>query len=201
MKEVTVPGRAGTLTLKEGANVHEGYLKECRVTVRSDADYASLLDWLSGDGWVVFSNEPDRAYWAHLGAEVKFTREGNTLKSATIPFYVHPHKAQYPPESDITLSTSGSVYNPGTVAAKPKIALTFTGGCTIVLGGSTLTLTHADSETQETVIVDCDAELITQDGELWEGVSNNDFPAIPTGTQTVTLTDCTAVITPRWRWY
>ena len=66
--QVEIPGRAGTLTLREGDNVHVGYLKDTRITVAADADFAAILDWLSGDGEVVFSNEPDRAYLAHLGA-------------------------------------------------------------------------------------------------------------------------------------
>ena len=199
-RQYEIPGRAGTLTVREGDDVHSGYLKDTRVTVASDADFAAILDWLTGDGEVIFSSEPDRAYRAHLGAEVKFTREGNSLKSATIPFFVHPHKAQHPPEADITLSATGPVYNPGTVAARPIFTLTFTEECSIEIDDVEMTFEHDGSETEETVTVDCDAQLVTQDGELWEGVTNNAFPVIPPGSHTVTLTDCTAVIRPRWRW-
>lgn len=205
-EEVTIPGRAGTLTLKEGVNVHEGYVKECKITVRADADIASLLDWLTGDGQVIFSNEPDRSYFAHLAAEVRFDRQGNTLKTATIPFYVHPHKAQYPPETDITLTTSGSVYNPGSVASMPLITVTFTEEAEIEIGDDAMTLTAADpgegeSYAQETVIIDCGAEIITKKGEIWDGSSTGAFPRIAPGSNTITLTDCTCVIKPRWRWY
>lgn len=203
---VEIPGRAGSLTLREGENVHSGYTKECRITVPADADMASLLDWLTGDGQVVFSNEPDRSYTAHLAAEVKFDRAGNSLKTATIPFYVHPHKAQYPPETDIALNASGSVYNPGTVASKGIITLTFTEAATLEIGDTTMTFVAADpgegeSYAQETIVIDCDAELITQDGEIWDGSYTGDFPRFAPGSNTVTLTDCTVVIKPRWRWY
>ena len=183
--QVEIPGRAGTLTLREGDNVHVGYLKDTRITVAADADFAAILDWLTGDGEVIFSAEPDRAYRAHLGAEVKFTREGNSLKSATIPFFVHPHKAQHPPEADITLEASGALYNPGTVASKPVITLTFTSACTLTMGGVTMTFTHplAQNETaaEETITVDCDAELVTDASGIWDGKVYGDFIRIPPG--------------------
>ena len=75
-------GRAGTLLYKEGDNVHNGYVREVKVTVRSETDFAGLLTWLSGSGQAVFSNEIDRVYDAQITGEVKFTRNGNALKEA-----------------------------------------------------------------------------------------------------------------------
>ena len=205
-EEVTIPGRAGALTLYEGDNVHESYVKDCRITVRSDADFDSILRWLSGTGEAVFANEPDRVYFGHLAAQVQFTRISNSLKQATVSFAVNPHKGQYPPETDITLNASGTVYNPGTVASKPIITLTFTEAATAVFGASTMTFTAAEpdegeSYAQETIVIDCEAEIVTQNGELWGGTVTGDFPRLEPGTNTVTLTDCTCVIKPRWRWF
>ena len=187
VQEVEIPGRAGTLTLREGENVHEGYVKECVITVPWNADYPALLDWLRGDGKVVFSNEPDRCYWAHMAAEVKFDKISNSLKQATLAFYVHPHKGQVPPESDIELTASGSVYNPGNVASKPIFSLTFTTACTLTVGTNTMVLSH-DSATEETVTVDCDAELVTDSNGLWGGKVVGDFPRLAVGSNTVGFT-------------
>jgi len=204
VQEVTIPGRAGTLTLKEGENVHEGYVKECVVTAKSEADYHAILDWLRGDGQVVFSSEPDRVYWAHLAGEVKFDRVSHALKQATIPFYVHPHKGQYPPESDITMNASGSVRNPGNVAAMPILTLTFTESCSVAVGENEMTFTanvpEGETAQEETITVDCDAELVTSNGQLWDGKTEGNFLRMSPGDNTVTLTDCTAVVKPRWRW-
>ena len=204
VEEAEILGRAGTLTVLEGDDVHEGYTKECRITVRSDADFGTLLDWLRGDGEAIFSNEPDRVYYGRIAGEVKFTKVSNSLKTATIPFSVHPHKGQTPPESDIAVNESTTVYNPGTVASKPIITLTFTESATARFGDVTVTLTHepAEGETaaEETVVMDCDAELVTQDGEIWEGSMTGDFPRLEPGNNEIVLTDCTAVIKPRWRW-
>ena len=205
-QDISIPGRAGTLTLKEGENVHDGYLKNCRITVRADADFESLLTWLSGEGEAVFSNEPDRSYTARIADEVRFEKNGNWLRTATVPFYVHPHKAQYPPEADITLDASGSLSNPGSVASKPVLTLTFTETCTVVFGESTMALTDAEpaegeSYAEKTVKIDCDAEIITCEEEIWDGSYSGDFPQIPPGASEYALTDCTGTLTPRWRWY
>ena len=199
-QEISIPGRAGALTLKEGVNVHEAYQKDCRITVPYTADFPALLDWLTGDGDVIFANEPDRVYRAHIAAQVQFSRIGNVMKQATIPFYVHPHKGQFPPESDIALNASGSIYNPGTVASMPMVTLTLTASAEAEIGGETMTFTHTGAG-QETITIDCEAELVTKDGEIWEGDVAGNFWRIPPGASDVTLTGCTAVIRPRWRWF
>lgn len=137
---IKIPGRAGVLTYKEGENVHDEYVKEVPVQVRADADFAPILNWLTGSGEVIFSNEPDRVYFAHISGEVAFDKVSNGLKQATIPFAVHPHKGMYPPETEITLASGGTVYNPGTVAAKPIISLTFTGSTTITVNNDAMIL-------------------------------------------------------------
>jgi len=209
--EVTIPGRPGTLILKHGENDHEGYVKECRITVRADADFASLLDWLTGDGDVVFSNEPDRVYRAHLAAEVRFDRDGNSLRVATLPFSVHPHKGQYPPEADITPTRLMRIYNPGTVPAKPLIHIDNNGQSGTF---AVYILAHADDAVTDAIVsqdyhgftdimVDCDAELITQDGEIFTD-AGHEFLFIPPGESFITWgtnIDPTITITPRWRWF
>lgn len=200
-QEVTVLGRAGTLLLKEGDNVHEGYLKECGITVPYTADIQSILNWLCGSGEVIFSSEPAFVYRADIPNELKFSRDGNSLRSAVVPFFVHPHKGQFPPETAVEFDEDGEILNPGTVAARPLIEVTFTGECSLTIGDDTLTLSHTENETEETVTVDCDAQIITQDGGIWAGSSNSVFPVLPVGTTEISLTDCTISLLPRWRWF
>ena len=200
VNEVTIPGRAGSLTLREGPDCHEGYAKEITITVRSDADFQALTDWLRGDGEVVFSNEPNFAYFAHMAARVRFDRNGNSLKTATLAFWVHPHKGQYPPEPDITLSASGTIHNPGNVAARPVITVTFTGTGKVEIGDQEMTFTDTDTVNATTLVVDCDSEIITKSGAIWDGLYDQEFFTLPPGASTYALTGATAVIRPRWRW-
>lgn len=200
VEDITILGRAGTLTLKQGENVHESYTKECRITVRSTADYQSILTWLSGDGEVIFANEPDKVYFAHITNEIRFTRDGNSLRTASIPFSVHPHKGMFPPEKDISITDTGTFYNPGTVASRPLITLTVTGTATIDLDGNTMVFTATEDNAliPQEIAIDCDTELITCNGEIWDGSVDGDFLQIEPGNHTFTGT---AIIKPRWRWY
>ena len=194
VQEIEIPGRAGTLTIKEGDDVHEGYVKECVITVPATADFHALLNWLRGESQVIFSNEPDRVYFAHMAGQVKFDRVGNSLKQATLPIYVHPHKGQYPPEYDIAIDGSETVRNPGNVAAKPIITLTFVGSCTLTVNGETMMFTKGNETTAQTIIVDCDAEIVTSDANIWSGGVEGEFPRLPVGDNTISA----ALTVPTW---
>ena len=196
---ITIPGRAGHLTIKEGENVHESYLMGCVVQAPYYADFGAILAWLSGDGKVVFSNEENRVYEAEITAEIKFEKVSNSLKQATIPFFVQPHKGQYPQEGKITFTgTSGSITNPGDVASMPLIKLTYTGSIQIDIGDTAMAFTSAPG----VLNIDCAAGIVTNsDGELWTGTYSGDFWKIEPGANTITANNsCTLEITPRWRW-
>ena len=195
----TIPGRAGNLTLKQGDNIHEGYVRECRITVRADADFATLLTWLSGEGEAVFSNESDRQYFAHIAAAVKFAKEGNSLKTAVIPFYVEPHKGQYPPEPSVAVTTSASIFNPGTVDAKPLIKITGASAADITLTINDTAYTYDDVTGD--IYVDCDAQIVTAGGVIWSGDYDATFPVLQVGANTISISGGTCEITPRWRWF
>ena len=206
VEEVTVIGRAGTLLIKEGDNVHGSYLKECAIVVPYTCDMHAILDWLHGSGEVIFSNDPGRVYFADIPNEIKFSRDGNSLRTAVIPFFVHPHAGQWPPETAIAYSADGTIYNPGTVAAKPKIEITFTGSCTLAIGDTEIEFTDVpvgsgQTQPEITITVDCDAQIITDEDGIWAGTADGDFFLIPPGTSEIDLTNCTISILPRWRWF
>ena len=204
VEEIQIPGRAGSLILKEGDNVHNSYLKECKITVRADADMQALLTWLSGEGTVIFSNEPHFWYAARITNEVKFTRLGNTLRTAVVPFYVHPHKGQYPPETAFQATNNMRVYNPGTVAAKPIITMQYTGDMEISLNsGAEGEIIQRLYSIPGKIIIDSDAQIITtQDGGIWTGKYDADFIQFPPGYSTFGWSEsATVTVLPRWRWY
>ena len=198
---IEIPGRAGHVTIKEGENIHKSYLRECIVQAPATADFNAILSWLSGSGPVVFSNEDNRVYFAEITAEVRFDKISNSLKEATIPFYVQPHKGKYPTESNVVINgTSGSITNPGDVASSPIVVIEVTGGGSIQIniGNSAMAFSSAPSYLR----VDCGAGIVTtNNGSLWQGVYSGDFFSIGPGANTVTLSSSAKLtITPRWRW-
>ena len=158
-EEIEIPGRAGTLTLLEGEDVYPSYVREVVVTARNTLNINGVLEWLTGSGDIVFSNEPDFAYEAQILGEVSFARVGNCLMQATIPFLCKPFKKKSAKEASISASanTSKTVFNPGNVSSKPKITFTAYGNQTITVNGVTLTLNNMPGG--ET-IVDCENHII-----------------------------------------
>ena len=189
-EEITVPGRAGTLLMTEGEDVYDSYLKECIVLLPNTHNVQPILAWLRGTGDVVFSNEVEFAYEARIAGEVSFERVDNSLLQATIPFYVKPYKKHTHSESDITITTSGTIVNPGDVASKPLV--TVTGGTSVTIAGNTMTFGGSG-----TLKVDCENHIVTKNGSLFTGSVTGDFWTIPKGSSSVTG-NCT--IQPNWRW-
>lgn len=120
---IEVPGRSGHLTMLEGDAVYNSYLKECTVIGLRDANFDRLSDWLSGEGDVIFSSTPNRAYTARIAGAVSFDNISNDLCQCKIPFYVQPLKKQVPTEADISCpaGSTTTIYNPGTVTSKPIV--------------------------------------------------------------------------------
>lgn len=196
-EDIQIPGRAGSLTLKEGEDVYEDMLRECTILTRNtNPKLDDLKDWLTGASDLIFSNELDYVYEAQVLGEVRLDRISNDLLQGKIPFICAPlRKARA--EETITMTASGTITNSGNVASKPKVSITASGEKTITIGGTSMTLKNLSG----TVVVDCDAGIITQNGAIWTEEVTGDFWRIPKGQSTVTLPESTTVeIEPRWRW-
>ena len=156
-QEIKIPGRPGSLILLEGEYVYDSYEKECTVITRNtNPKIQEALEWLTGSGDVVFSNEIDKAYEARIISPVEFARIGNSLLQAKIVFFCEPLKKQRN-ESAVSFSASGTIKNPGDVPSKPQITFTASGNQTITVNGKTLTLNNMPGG--ET-LVDCENKLI-----------------------------------------
>lgn len=195
---VKIPGKAGSLILREGDDVYDSYLKECTVqTIRTNQKMQEILDWLSGDGELVFSNEDNRLYKGAIVADFSFDKISNDIIQAKIPFFVEPFKSDRYPESAKITGASGVLTNPGDVASKPIVSIKNGGTNTITIGTQAMTFNSVSG----TIVVDCDAKIITIGGELWTGTFSGEFWKIPTGQVTVTQTSNAEItIQPNWRW-
>ena len=158
VKNVTIPGRAGDLTLEDGEDVYDPYKKEITIQCINDVLTPSLLDWLRGDSDLIISNEINFAYQARIAGQVEFSRLGNDLRQAVIPFVVQPFKkARDESQYRMSISSSSSVLNRGQIKARPKMMLTGTGALTISCGDTQMVFSHRPPS----LIVDCDAEIMT----------------------------------------
>ena len=199
-RQVEIPGRSGSLTLLEGDEVYDGYTKECTVIAANHPDIEKVLDWLRGEGDLIFCNEDQYVYHGRIAGAVEFQRISNDMMQAMVPFFVDPFKrARHPEKHRVTQTAeTGTIRNLGNVASRPLVHITREGNTSITIGGKEMRFTRVTG----TIDVDCDAQIVTKNGEAWtDGTVTGDFWTIPTGESEITRTNsCTIDIEPRWRW-
>ena len=199
-EEIEIPGRSGSLIMLEGDDVYSSYSAEMTVTARNSLPIDKILNWLRGTSDIVISTEPEKARTARIAGEVKFDRVGNHLMVATIPFIFQPFKHSVFEQNDrvVITGSEGKIVNPGDVSSRPVVSITGDGSNTISIAGSAMTFANLTG----TVVVDCDAQIVTSNGEIWTESVSGDFWTIPTGTSEITQTGNAEIkIDPGWRWF
>jgi phage-related protein len=203
VKEIVVPGRAGTLTETEGEEVYDNVVLTCQCSVLPTADLHAISAWLRGSGTVVFGNDATKCYTARLDSQLDFERlvSVQVYREVAIPFACQPFKYLTTPGTDIVETVSGqTVTNAGTVFSLPKIKVEGSGDITLTIGTKAIQLTGLT----DGIIIDSelvDAYDLTATVLMNEQMVG-DFPTLPVGTFAVSWTGTVTkvTITPRWRW-
>lgn len=205
-KNVTIPGRSGSLQLLEGETVHDDVLMECRCFIRAEIDRQSVIQWLTGSGTVIFSNEPDFSRNGRIIEQYTFEHFANDGSTEfAVQWQCEPYKAKYPPKPNITVSSSGQyITNPGDVPSMPKIKVNGSGAVTLTVGGTAVGL----NLTTGTMVLDWESGVVTNAAgttSLAAYVTGGP-QRIPVGRSRVSWasvnngTVSSVVIEPRWRW-
>ena len=151
VSHVTIPGRAGELTLTEGDNIYQSYIQTVTIQGRGAYRMREILNWLKGDGYVTFGGEPDRRQKARVIGAVSMNRHSKNTDYWTgeVQFYCEPLKELLSPATTEITSSGSTVLNAGDVKSKPKITATASStSMTITKGGKTLTITGLTSSNQ-----------------------------------------------------
>ena len=93
IETITVPGRSGTLHMREAEGVYESYTKNFEIIAVNPARIDEIKEWLKGAGELIVGNELDYIYSAFINAEIEFTRFFRGWHKAVIPIEVQPYKA------------------------------------------------------------------------------------------------------------
>lgn len=195
-----VSGRNGTTRLGDGSYND--------VTVRIECDLhdasrmADVAAWLTGDGFLRFSDEPDMMYSASI--EKEFSRASIIPRMAgqrfTVLWTCHPYRYIYPEAAVITVSASDPVVsNPGTAPSDPMYKITGSGDFSVTVNGDVLYFT----DITDGIIVDAELmDALTYDGAL---LANDKMsgkpPQLLPGLNVVSWSGNVSKIeiTPRWR--
>ena len=189
VSHVTIPGRAGELTLTEGDNIYQSYIQTVTIQGRGAYRMREILNWLKGDGYVTFGGEPDRRQKARVIGAVSMNRHSKNTDwwTGEVQWYCQPLK-ELLNEPKVTISSSGSsVLNAGDVQSRPKITATANAtSLTITAGGNTLTVTGLTSG--QKYIIDSDIMEVTDNAgtTILTQNSTGDFPMLEPGSNTIT---------------
>ena len=185
VQQITIPGRAGTLTLSEGDESYEPYIQGLAISVPAD-QWARVQRWLTGSGSLTLCNDPDRAQDAEVINQLNFQKVSKFIDyyKGQIQFYCQPLKNDIAPARQ-EVTDSAVIVNMGDVPEKPIITVYGTGNITIATDSGVLQV----AEVNGGCIIDCGAYEITnlEKTELLTGKSTGDFPALPVGRSVVTV--------------
>ena len=185
--ETQIDGVDGSVIEELG---YASYDKPLLIGLTQYANTDEIIRLFSGQGEVVFSNEPDKFYKAHIINQIDYARLVR-FKTATVIFRVQPYKYKLD-ELPVTISTSANVYNVenwGTETSKPLIHLEGSGTVECRVNGDTIfSYTFPSNETE----VYIDSEL--QDAYLGSVLKNRnmsgEFPIFEIGENTITWDGC-----------
>ncbi len=209
----TVAGRHGSLAYGDITYKDTKVRIEC--DVRDESKLPSILAWLTGDGLLRFSDEPNLAYDASIDAEYSRSSIQARLSGQrfTITWNCQPFRREYPEAEDLTITQALTFNNPGTAPALPRIEIRGSGDFSLTIGMQTVFFSNVvgggiivDSELGDALNIEgnqlanecMDGELFKiqpgYNGISWlEGGTDDDGNATPGNVTAV-------IITPRWRY-
>ena len=209
----TVAGRHGSLAY--GDTTYKDVKVRIECDVRDESKLPSILAWLTGDGLLRFSDEPNLAYDASIDAEYSRSSIQARLSGQrfTITWNCQPFRREYPEAENLTITQALTFNNPGTAPALPRIEIRGGGDFSLTIGMQTVFFSNVvgggiivDSELGDALNLEGN-QLANEcmDGELFKiQPGYNGISWLEGGTDedgNATSGNVTAVIiTPRWRY-
>ena len=92
VEKITVPGRSGTLTRKEGETVFDSYTKTFDIVALDESKIPKIHALLRGTGKIIFSNEPQFRYTVSFDIGWSFNRFFRQWRRATLSLETQPFK-------------------------------------------------------------------------------------------------------------
>lgn len=180
MEQVTIPGKAGALTLLEGDEVYDALAlsTSCVIDDPYGTDpnhpYATtpieqICGWLKGAGTVKFANRREGYYKGRIANQISFDQavRGNPHRLFSVQFQCDPFFYLDSGNTSFTItaesgasSTTQLINNPGNISSMPLLVVSGTGEGTIMCGGSTMIIDFAgDNSAIADIKLDCEAKI------------------------------------------
>lgn len=197
--EYYVKGRDGALHVDEGFANFDIIAK--LVLVNATAYTRQLVNaWADGTGKLITSDDLSLAYRATVKEEIEWQRvqaNDGFYDTATIRFNCEPCMYESV-DSQITVTETSAIVNPGSATALPMIQVNGSGDCEFTINGTEIMIGGVTDGVP--VYIDCETGYVyTASGAA---TMTGDFPELGLGTNAIGITSgvSSLVITPHWRW-
>ena len=186
-KETVIDGVDGSLIEELG---YESYNKSIIIGLKIGANLDEIIEYFTGNGEVIFSNEPNKYYIAKIINGIDYARLLR-YRVAQVTFRVQPFK--YDNEEVERQSsadrTSMIIENIGNYTAKPIITMAGSGTVELILNGTKI-CQYTFPSGESSVILDSekqDAYFLSAD-DLRNRTMVGDFPVFAKGNNTLSWT-------------
>lgn len=178
VKETIIDGVDGSIYEELG---YESYDKTISVGLRVGADIDKVIEYFTGSGEIIFSNEPDKYYIARIINGIDYNRLLR-YRTATITFRVQPFKYKANEDEMTAVSTSVrlSVENIGNHTAKPLITIKGSGIIDLILNGTAI-CRYAFPAGEDTVVLDSEKQDAYFGSVLKNRNMAGEFPVLEKG--------------------
>ena len=182
-ESIVIDGKDGDVVTELG---YQSYNKSMSIGLNMQADLDEVMNYFSGKGKVIFSNEPDKEYTVIIDDKIDYNRLVK-FRTANVKFHVQPFKYlvdEAPFIFDIDDEESVKVANQGYIDSKPVITIWGTG--TVTLTVNNVDVCTLDFNNDAYLTVDSLEEECYKDLTLKNRQMTGQFPKLRPGINTIT---------------
>ena len=182
VKETAIDGVDGSIIEELG---YESYDKTMTVALTAGADIDKITEYFTGNGELVFSNEPSKYYRARIIKSIDYARLLR-YRTAKVTFRVQPFKYDLLEVERVATSERDSmiVENIGNHTAKPLITVTGSGRIQLYVNGNYSCFVDI-IEGLNTITLDCEKQDAYNELGYQNRNMRGDFPILEKGNNTI----------------
>lgn len=167
ISQVEIPGSSTPLMIDEGG--YTAYQTQMQINANG-VDLRDLYAWLSGEGWMISSDEPKYKAYVYLYSQIDDRRlrvGGDCYDTLTVPVLVEPFLREKN-ETEIDMDEPGLIEGDGNVASLPRITVWGSGDINLMVNEQTVLF----SGIEDRITIDCEAGIAYRSGggeRAWMG--------------------------------